>query len=202
MRLRFLIKKTLKRFLLEKNKSPLLIGVGDGVNVIASDAMAMLNVTDQFVEIMDEELVLVKRDGIEIKTLSGVVQDRTPYTAELDASDIEKGTYDHFMLKEIDEQPIVIRNIIQKYQHEDGSTRLDEDIRSAMQEADRIYIIAAGTSYHAGLVGKQLLEGISKKPTEVHIASEFLYNMPLLSKKIHSLFLSPKVEKQPIRVVC
>ncbi|WP_204466615.1 glutamine--fructose-6-phosphate transaminase (isomerizing) [Shouchella xiaoxiensis] len=184
-----------------KNKSPLLIGVGDGVNVIASDAMAMLNVTDQFVEIMDEELVLVKRDGIEIKTLSGVVQDRTPYTAELDASDIEKGTYDHFMLKEIDEQPIVIRNIIQKYQHEDGSTRLDEDIRSAMQEADRIYIIAAGTSYHAGLVGKQLLEGISKKPTEVHIASEFLYNMPLLSKNPLFVFISQSGETADSRGV-
>lgn len=184
-----------------KNKSPLLIGVGDGVNVIASDAMAMLNVTDQFVEIMDEELVLVKRDGIEIKTLNGEVQNRQPYTAELDASDIEKGTYDHFMLKEIDEQPIVIRNIIQKYQHEDGSTRLDADIRAAMQESDRIYVIAAGTSYHAGLVGKQLLEQVANKPTEVHIASEFLYNMPLLSKNPLFVFISQSGETADSRGV-
>ncbi len=184
-----------------KNKSPLLIGVGDGVNVIASDAMAMLNVTDQFVEIMDEELVLVKRDSIEIKTLSGEVQSRKPYTAELDASDIEKGTYDHFMLKEIDEQPIVIRNIIQKYQHEDGSTRLDADIRAAMQQADRIYVIAAGTSYHAGLVGKQLLEQVANKPTEVHIASEFLYNMPLLSQNPLFVFISQSGETADSRGV-
>ena len=68
------------------------------------------------------------------------------------------------MLKEIDEQPFVIRNIIQKYQNEDGSIRLDDDIRDAMKQSDRIYVIAAGTSYHAGLVGQQLIEKIAKRP--------------------------------------
>ncbi|MBU8598117.1 glutamine--fructose-6-phosphate transaminase (isomerizing) [Shouchella clausii] len=184
-----------------KNKSPLLVGVGENANVVASDAMAMLTVTDQFIEIMDEELVIVRRDRIEIKTLAGDVQERKPYTAELDVSDIEKGTYAHFMLKEIDEQPFVIRNIIQKYQHEDGSTRLDEDIRAAMKESDRIYIVAAGTSYHAGLVGKQLLERVSGKPTEVHIASEFLYNMPLLSEKPLFVFISQSGETADSRGV-
>ncbi|WP_059103181.1 glutamine--fructose-6-phosphate transaminase (isomerizing) [Shouchella shacheensis] len=184
-----------------KNKSPLLIGVGDGVNVIASDAMAMLSVTDEFVEIMDEELVLVQREGITIQTLDGKEQTRDSYRAELDASDIEKGTYPHFMLKEIDEQPFVIRNIVQKYQHEDGSTRLDGDIRAAMQQSDRIYIIAAGTSYHAGLVGKQLLERIAGKPVEVHIASEFLYNMPLLSDNPLFVFISQSGETADSRGV-
>ncbi|MFP7287933.1 glutamine--fructose-6-phosphate transaminase (isomerizing) [Shouchella clausii] len=184
-----------------KNKSPLLVGVGENANVVASDAMAMLTVTDQFIEIMDEELVIVRRDRVEIKTLAGDVQERKPYTAELDVSDIEKGTYAHFMLKEIDEQPFVIRNIIQKYQHEDGSTRLDEDIRAAMKESDRIYIVAAGTSYHAGLVGKQLLERVSGKPTEVHIASEFLYNMPLLSEKPLFVFISQSGETADSRGV-
>ncbi|KKI85511.1 glutamine--fructose-6-phosphate transaminase (isomerizing) [Shouchella clausii] len=184
-----------------KNKSPLLVGVGENANVVASDAMAMLTVTDQFIELMDEELVIVRRDRIEIKTLAGDVQERKPYTAELDVSDIEKGTYAHFMLKEIDEQPFVIRNIIQKYQHEDGSTRLDEDIRAAMKESDRIYIVAAGTSYHAGLVGKQLLERVSGKPTEVHIASEFLYNMPLLSEKPLFVFISQSGETADSRGV-
>lgn len=184
-----------------KNKSPLLVGVGENANVVASDAMAMLTVTDQFIEIMDEELVIVRRDRIEIKTLAGDVQERKPYTAELDVSDIEKGTYAHFMLKEIDEQPFVIRNIIQKYQHEDGSTRLDEDIRAAMKDSDRIYIVAAGTSYYAGLVGKQLLERVSGKPTEVHIASEFLYNMPLLSEKPLFVFISQSGETADSRGV-
>ncbi|GAE27368.1 glucosamine-fructose-6-phosphate aminotransferase [Halalkalibacter wakoensis JCM 9140] len=184
-----------------KNKSPLLIGVGEGVNVIASDAMAMLQVTNQFVEIMDKEVVLVTRDEITIKQLDGTVMTRSPYTAELDASDIEKGTYPHFMLKEIDEQPFVIRNIIQKYQNEDGSVRLDEDIRGAMKSSDRIYIIAAGTSYHAGLVGKQLIEKIAQRPVEVHIASEFLYNMPLLSENPLFIFISQSGETADLRGV-
>ncbi len=184
-----------------KNKSPLLIGVSDTANVIASDAMAMLQVTNQFVEIMDEEIVLVRRDEVTIKTLDGTVVARSPYTAELDASDIEKGTYPHFMLKEIDEQPFVIRNIIQKYQNEDGTVRLDDNIRQAMSEADRIYIIAAGTSYHAGLVGKQLIERIAERPVEVHIASEFLYNMPLLSENPLFIFISQSGETADLRGV-
>ncbi|WZX99740.1 glutamine--fructose-6-phosphate transaminase (isomerizing) [Bacillus sp. FSL W7-1360] len=184
-----------------KNKSPLLIGVGEGVNVISSDAMAMLQVTDQFLEIEDGELVLVHRDAVTIKSPDGVIQERAPYQAELDASDIEKGMYDHFMLKEIDEQSIALRNIIQKYQHEDGETRLDSDIRTVVQESDRVYIVAAGTSYHAGLVGKQLMEKIAHKPVEVHIASEFVYNMPLLSKKPLFVFISQSGETADSRAV-
>lgn len=85
-----------------KNKSPLLVGLSDGVNVVASDAMAMPQVTNEFVELMDEEIVIVTREQATIKKLDGEVVSREPYTAELDASDIEKGTYPHFMLKEID----------------------------------------------------------------------------------------------------
>ncbi len=184
-----------------KNKSPLLVGNGDGVNVIASDAMAMLQVTNEFIELMDEEIVIVTRESITIKTLSGEKVERKSYIAELDASDIEKGTYPHYMLKEIDEQPLVIRNIISKYQKENGEVKLDEDIRKAMQAADRIYIIAAGTSYHAGLVGKQLIEGIAKKPVETHIASEFLYNMPLISENPLFIFISQSGETADSRGV-
>ncbi|WP_088105801.1 glutamine--fructose-6-phosphate transaminase (isomerizing) [Halalkalibacter urbisdiaboli] len=184
-----------------KNKSPLLIGVGEEANVIASDAMAMLQVTNQFLEIMDEELVIVTRDNVTIKTLEGKVISRKPYTAELDSSDIEKGTYPHFMLKEIDEQPFVIRNIIQKYQNEDGSVRLEDNIRTAVTSSDRIYIIAAGTSYHAGLVGKQLIERLTKCPVEVHIASEFLYNMPVLSENPLFIFISQSGETADLRGV-
>ncbi|MBP3953367.1 glutamine--fructose-6-phosphate transaminase (isomerizing) [Bacillus suaedae] len=184
-----------------KNKSPLLIGLSDGANVIASDAMAVLQVTNQFVEIVDQEVVLVSRDNVTIKKLDGTVVTREPFTAELDASDIEKGTYPHFMLKEIDEQPFVIRNIVQKYRNDDGSVRLDDSIRQAMSAADRVYIIAAGTSYHAGLVGKQLIEKIAQKPVEVHIASEFLYNMPLLSENPLFIFISQSGETADLRGV-
>ncbi len=184
-----------------KNKSPLLVGLGDGVNVVASDAMAMLNVTNEFVELMDKEVVIVTRDSVTIKNLAGVTVSRESYIAELDASDIEKGTYPHYMLKEIDEQPLVIRNIISKYQDENGEVTLDETIRQAMNAADRIYIIAAGTSYHAGLVGKQLIESIAKKPVETHIASEFLYNMPLLSTNPLFIFISQSGETADSRGV-
>ncbi|MCT8136496.1 glutamine--fructose-6-phosphate transaminase (isomerizing) [Anaerobacillus sp. CMMVII] len=184
-----------------KNKSPLLVGLGEDVNVVASDAMAMLNVTNKFVELMDKEIVIVSRDEVTIKNLAGVTITREPFIAELDASDIEKGTYPHYMLKEIDEQPLVIRNIISKYQDENGEVTLDENIRNAVKAADRIYIIAAGTSYHAGLVGKQLIETIAKKPVETHIASEFLYNMPLVSEKPLFIFISQSGETADSRGV-
>ena len=95
-------------------------------------------------------------------------------------SDIEKGTYPHFMLKEIEEQPGVVRKIIQKYENEHGELTIDTDVLTAINEADRLYIIAAGTSYHAGLIGKHYFEKIAGIPVEVHISSEFGYNMPLL----------------------
>lgn len=86
-----------------KNKSPLLIGVGDGFNVIASDALAMLQVTNQYKEIHDHEIVIVKRDEVVIKDQEGNIQNREAYTAQIDAADAEKGVYDHYMLKEIHE---------------------------------------------------------------------------------------------------
>ncbi|MBE7099577.1 glutamine--fructose-6-phosphate transaminase (isomerizing) [Bacillus wiedmannii] len=184
-----------------KNKSPLLVGVGDNFNVVASDAMAMLQVTDQFIELMDKEIVIVTKESITIKNLQGETIERAPFTAELDASDIEKGTYPHFMLKEIDEQPLVIRNIIQKYQDENGEIELNADIRNAILDSDRIYIIACGTSYHAGLVGKQFIEKFAKMPVEVHVASEFSYNMPLLTERPFFIYISQSGETADSRAV-
>jgi glucosamine--fructose-6-phosphate aminotransferase (isomerizing) len=184
-----------------KNKSPLLVGLGNDFNVVASDAMAMLQVTDQYLELMDKEIVIVTKDEVTIQNLNGEIISRDPYTAELDASDIEKGTYPHYMLKEIDEQPLVMRKIIQMYQNEQGELTIDPEIISAMNESDRVYIIAAGTSYHAGLVGKQFIEGIAKLPVEVHIASEFVYNMPLLTKKPLFIFISQSGETADSRAV-
>lgn len=184
-----------------KNKSPLLIGVGDGFNVIASDALAMLQATNEYKEIHDHEIVLVKRDSVTIKDQQGNVQDRETYIAEIDASDAEKGVYDHYMLKEIHEQPAVMRRIIQEYQDENGNLKIDQDIVNDVAEADRIYIIAAGTSYHAGLVGKEFIEKWAGVPTEVHVASEFVYNMPLLSEKPLFTYISQSGETADSRAV-
>lgn len=190
-----------ERIYVAKNKSPLLVGVGSDFNVIASDAMAMLQVTDQYVELMDKEIVIVTKDEITIKTLNGILINRAPYKALLDASDIEKGTYPHYMLKEIDEQPLVIRKIIQAYQDVQGELTIDEPIIDAINDADRIYIVACGTSYHAGLVGKQMIESMARIPVEVHVASEFSYNMPLLSEKPLFIFISQSGETADSRAV-
>ncbi|AGF29178.1 MULTISPECIES: glutamine--fructose-6-phosphate transaminase (isomerizing) [Bacillus amyloliquefaciens group] len=184
-----------------KNKSPLLIGLGDTFNVVASDAMAMLQVTNEYVELLDKEMVIVTKDEAVIKNLDGEVMTRASYIAELDASDIEKGTYPHYMLKETDEQPLVMRKIIQTYQDENGRLAVAGDVADAVAEADRIYIVACGTSYHAGLVGKQYIEMWANVPVEVHVASEFSYNMPLLSKKPLFIFLSQSGETADSRAV-
>ncbi|WP_239724576.1 glutamine--fructose-6-phosphate transaminase (isomerizing) [Mammaliicoccus sp. A-M4] len=184
-----------------KNKSPLLVGVGDGFNVIASDAIAMLAVTDTYKELVDNEIVIVKKDKVIIKDQEGNVIDRDNYKAEIDASDVEKGTYDHYMLKEIHEQPAVMRNIIQNYQDDEGNLKIDKEIIDDVAQADRIYIVACGTSYHAGLVGKEYIEKWAEVPTEVHVASEFVYNMPLLSKKPLFIFISQSGETADSRAV-
>ncbi|MBM7599459.1 glucosamine--fructose-6-phosphate aminotransferase (isomerizing) [Virgibacillus halotolerans] len=184
-----------------KNKSPLLVGLGNDFNVIASDAMATLDVTDQYLEIFDQEIVLLNRNFVDIQNLDGTAVERSAYTAQMDASDIEKGTYPHFMLKEIDEQPFVMRRIIQEYKNANNELKLDMNIRKAMKATDRIYIIACGTSYHAGLVGKQFIEKLANIPVEVHVASEFSYNMPLLSEKPLFVFLSQSGETADSRSV-
>ncbi|QHJ69608.1 glutamine--fructose-6-phosphate transaminase (isomerizing) [Planococcus halotolerans] len=184
-----------------KNKSPLLVGLGEDFNVVASDAMAMLQVTDQFVELMDKEIVIVRKNSVDILTLEGEPVEREPFTAEIDMSDIDKGTYPHYMLKEIDEQPAVMRKIIQAYQGEDEKLTIQPEILDALQEADRLYIIAAGTSYHAGLIGKEYLEKMAGIPVEVHVASEFGYNMPLLSEKPLFIFISQSGETADSRQV-
>jgi glucosamine--fructose-6-phosphate aminotransferase (isomerizing) len=150
---------------------------------------------------MDKEYLLVSRDNVEIKTLEGNFIRRDTYKPEIDASDIEKGTYPHYMLKEIDEQPFVIRNIIQKYQDANGNLNVDDNIKKAVLGADRLYVVACGTSYHAGLVAKEYFEKWTKIPTEVHIASEFGYNMPLLTEKPLFVFISQSGETADSRAV-
>lgn len=184
-----------------KNKSPLLFGVGDDFNVIASDAIAMLQVTNRYKEIHDHEIVIVKRDEVIIKNQKGQVQEREAYTAQIDAADAEKGVYDHYMLKEIHEQPAVMRRIIQEYQDEEGNLKMDPEVIKDVAEADRIYIIAAGTSYHAGLVGKEFIEKWAGVPTEVHVSSEFVYNTPLLSENPLFIYISQSGETADSRAV-
>ena len=184
-----------------KNKSPLLIGLGDGYNMVCSDAMAMIRETNQYMEIHDQELVIVKADSVEVQDYDGNVKERASYTAELDLSDIGKGTYPYYMLKEIDEQPTVMRKLIQAYTDESGQVVVDPAIIKVVQEADRIYILAAGTSYHAGFASKKMLEELTDTPVELGISSEWGYGMPLLSKKPLFIFISQSGETADSRQV-
>lgn len=184
-----------------KNKSPLLVGLGDGYNMVCSDAMAMIRETNQFMEIHDQELVIVRKDSVEVQDYDGNTLERESYTAELDLSDIGKGTYPYYMLKEIDEQPTVMRKLISAYTDDKGQVSVDADIVKAVQEADRLYILAAGTSYHAGYASKRMLEELTDTPVELGIASEWGYAMPLLSKKPLFIFISQSGETADSRQV-
>ncbi|HFQ6726489.1 TPA: glutamine--fructose-6-phosphate transaminase (isomerizing) [Streptococcus agalactiae] len=184
-----------------KNKSPLLIGLGNGYNMVCSDAMAMIRETSEYMEIHDKELVIVKKDSVEVQDYDGNVIERGSYTAELDLSDISKGTYPFYMLKEIDEQPTVMRKLISTYANESGDMNVDSDIIKSVQEADRLYILAAGTSYHAGFAAKTMIEKLTDTPVELGVSSEWGYNMPLLSKKPMFILLSQSGETADSRQV-
>lgn len=184
-----------------KNKSPLLIGLGTDFNVIASDALAVLDQTHEFVEIADNELVTVTADKVIIENQDGETIQRDSYEAQLDASDIEKGTYPFYMLKEIDEQPTVMRKLTQEYRGDQGNVNIDQELVKEVADSDRIYIVACGTSYNAGWAAKSLIETVTQIPVEVQLSSEFGYNMPLLSKKPFFIFLTQSGETADSRQV-
>ncbi|NQO44824.1 glutamine--fructose-6-phosphate transaminase (isomerizing) [Streptococcus suis] len=184
-----------------KNKSPLLIGLGDGYNMVCSDAMAMIRETSEYMEIHDKELVIVKKDSVEVMDYDGNEIERGSYTAELDLSDIGKGTYPFYMLKEIDEQPTVMRKLISTYADADGKMTVDPAIVKAVQEADRIYILAAGTSYNAGFASKNMIEALTDTPVELGVASEWAYHLPILSKKPLFILLTQSGETADSRQV-
>ena len=184
-----------------KNKSPLLIGLGDGFNVVCSDAMAMLEQTNQFVEINDGEMVIVTKDHVEIEDQTGNEIQRAPYEAKIDLSDMEKGTYPYYMLKEIDEQPATMRRIISEYTDETGTVVIEDQLLQSLLNSDRIYIVACGTSNNAGWASKQIIEGLANIPVEIHLSSEFGYNMPLLSEKPFFIYLTQSGETADSRQV-
>ncbi len=184
-----------------KNKSPLLVGKGDGFNMIGSDAMAMIAHTNMFYEIHDKEFAVVTKNSVELFTSYSQKIDREPYKAELDLSEISKGTYPFFTIKEIEEQPLVLRRIMQEYMDENGELSIPEEILADLRASDKIYIVACGTSYHAGIIGKQFFEKISGKPAEAYVASEFVYNTPLLTEKPIFIFISQSGETADSRAV-
>lgn len=184
-----------------KNKSPLLLGLGADFNVIASDALSVLDQTKTFVDLHDGEVGDITKNGYQIETISGAQVTREPYQLNVAEDAASKGTYDFYMLKEICEQPGVLRHLDQFYLDQNGKPKVSAAIIDALAKADKLYIFAAGTSYHAGLVGKLLFEKLTKIPTEVGFASEAGYHFPMMSQHPFFIFLSQSGETADSRVV-
>lgn len=164
--------------------SPLIVGLGEGENFIASDVPAILNHTRRIIYLDDHEVIRITKDGVTVTDLDGNVVEKPVHTIEWDASAAEKGGYPHFMLKEIHEQPQVIRDTLRGRFAADGSITLD-DMRISDDELraiEKIVIISCGTAWHAGLVGKYLLESFVGIPCEVDLSSEFRYRNPLVDE--------------------
>ena len=135
-----------------KNKSPMMLGIGDGFNIIASDAISVLDQTKLFIDLQDGDVADVTASAINIEDIAGNHIERKPYLVNIDPNSASKGTYEFYMLKEIDEQPSVMRRLSKEYFNDDADVKVDANIVQSVAQSDRIYILAAGTSYHAGLV--------------------------------------------------
>lgn len=165
--------------------SPLILGIGDGEYYFGSDAAPLIEHTRQVVYLNDGEVVVVRRSGYEVRTIDNVRLEKEVHELEWDLEQIEKGGYEHFMLKEIMEQPTALENAMR------GRIRVDEncvrlgglmDVMDELRAANRILICACGTSWHAGIVGEYLIEEFVRIPVEVDYASEFRYRNPIIGK--------------------
>ncbi len=173
-----------------RKESPLIVGIGKGQNFIASDIPAILNYTKDAYILGDKEFALIKADEIKLFDIDGNEIHRDIYTYSWDVEAAQKNGYDHFMLKEIYEQPKVVMDNLSRRFSEDGKHVELDGIklgRAELENIDQIYIVACGTAYYAGLVGKYLLERLVRIPVNAEVASEFRYKDPLIDE--HTLVI-------------
>ncbi|HKK28317.1 MAG TPA: glutamine--fructose-6-phosphate transaminase (isomerizing) [Gemmatimonadota bacterium] len=195
------------KIVVARKGSPLVLGVAENDDrqmLVASDVAAVLGHTRQVVYLEDGELAVLRRDGYETLDMTAWDPARPPQPIEKEVSHIswnleriEKGGYEHFMLKEIHEQPDTVRDSMRgRVLEEEGTARLGglRQIADALERADRIIITACGTSWHAGLVGEYMLEEYARIPVEVEYASEFRYRSPLLGENTVVLAISQSGE--------
>jgi glutamine---fructose-6-phosphate transaminase (isomerizing) len=188
-------KKEPDKFVAARNFSPLIVGLGERENMVASDVPALLPYTREVIYIEDDRVAVVTTQGVTITDLEGRVQDAPVHHVEWDVEAAEKGGYDHFLLKEIHEQPEVVRGCLAGRIDDGGRVRLDQVFSDQVWHGiDRVNIIACGTAYHAGLMGKHLFEKMLRLPTDVFFSSEFRYSDPLLSPNSLAVFVSQSGE--------
>ena len=185
------------RLVCTRQSSPLIIGLGENENLVASDITALLEHTRNTKILEDGEFAAITADTIEIIDADGKAIEREVFEVTWDLEAAEKGGFDHFMLKEIMEQPDAVRETMrQRIDHSSHKIRLEDLGLSAgeLQAIEKFYIIACGTAYHAGLVGKNVIESLTGIPVEVDVASEFRYREPLLKKNQMVIVISQSGE--------
>ena len=179
-----------------RRNSPLVVGRGQGENFLASDVSAFIAHTREAIELGQDQVVAIRRDGVAVTDFDGGPADIREYHVDWDASAAEKGGYDHFMLKEIAEQPRAVADTLLGRLSADGTLLLDEMRLSdqELRDVDKIIIVACGTSYHSGLIAKYAVEHWTRIPCEVELASEFRYRDPILDRQTLVIAISQSGE--------
>ncbi len=179
-----------------RRNSPLVVGVGEGENFLASDVAAFIAHTREAIELGQDQIVVLTPDAIDVINFDGSKADVTPFTVTWDASAAEKGGYDLFMLKEIDEQPRAVADTLRGRIDDAGRLQLDTLTLSdeELRDISKVVIIACGTAYHSGMIAKYALEHWTRIPTEVELASEFRYRDPILDSRTLVIAISQSGE--------